>query len=99
MFNIYSILFGISFNHKFNIIGDLYLSQILIIITSLFFFIKKKNYLITDKIIQKIMILGFLWLLAAIISDYINSSSFRNYSRGLSKIIVTILSFMFLQFT
>jgi len=91
MFNIYCILFALSFNYSIPFIGTLYFSQILIILSAIFFFIKKK--IIFDNKIKSILFLSFLWILSASLSDLLNQNSFNNFARGFSKIIITSLSF------
>lgn len=91
MFNIYSILFGLSFNYSLPFIGTLYFSQILIILSAIFFFIKKK--IIFDNKIKTLLLLSFLWILSASLSDLLNQNSLNNFARGFSKIIITSLSF------
>ena len=91
MFNFFCIIFAISFNYSFDLIGNFHVAQILIILLSLFFFFKKEFN--SDKLINKIFFFGILWLFSQGLSDYLNNSEFKDYSRGFAKILITILGF------
>ncbi len=93
MLNIFYILFGLSLNFKISFFGDLYFSQIFILLLSIIFFLNLfgKNLLYGYE--KTILFLIFLWLVSQIFSDVINEIDFVDYARGNSKIIVTFLSF------
>lgn len=92
MFNFFCIIFAISFNYSFDLIGNFHVAQILIILLSLFFFLQKKEFN-TDKLINNILFFGIVWLFSQGLSDYLNNSEFKDYSRGFAKILITILGF------
>ena len=92
MNNFFNIIFGISFNYKINFIGDLYYSHIFVILSSLYFFLKKEKYFYSN-LEKKIFFLGILWLINQLISDFINQTQLYDIYKGNIKIIITLLSF------
>ena len=93
MFNLYCIIFALSFHFSIDFVGNLYLAQIIIVLTFIYFFFQKDQKLKNSKILNKIIIFGFFWLIGQIVSDIINQSIFNDYARGITKIIITIMSF------
>ena len=93
MFNFYCLIFALSFHFSIDFVGNLYLAQIIIILTFIFFYFHKDQNLKNSKILNNIIIFGFFWLIGQIISDIINQSIFNDYARGITKIIITIMSF------
>ena len=93
MINVFYILFGLSFNYQITFFGQLFFSQIIVMVMSIIFFFNQsdKNSLYDYE--KKILFLVFLWLVNQIFSDIINESIFIDYIRGNSKIMVTFLSF------
>jgi hypothetical protein len=93
VFNFYCLIFALSFHFSIDFVGNLYLAQIIIILTFIFFYFHKDQNLKNSKILNNIIIFGFFWLIGQIISDIINQSIFNDYARGITKIIITIMSF------
>ena len=93
MVNLFYILFAISFSFKTNFIGDLYLSQIFIVLISIYFFLKNSDHLKLISYEKKILFLIILWFFNQIVSDLVNQTSFNNSARGNAKILITYLSF------
>ena len=93
MVNLFYILFAISFSFKTNFIGDLYLSQIFIVLISIYFFLKNSDHLKLISYEKKILFLIILWFFNQIVSDLVNQISFNNSARGNAKIVITYLSF------
>ena len=90
MFNFISFIFALSFFYKFDLIGSLYLSQLIIFVLFIYYF-QKIKFVIFPK---NFFIICLIFLLSQIISDIINSTEFNNYIRGWIKILITILSFI-----
>ena len=93
MFNLYCIIFGLSFHISLDFIGNLYLAQILIILSFLYFYFEKNTNKVINKNLNNIIYLGILWLISQIISDIINESLPIDYYRGIAKIVITMMSF------
>ena len=93
MVNLFYILFAISFSFKTNFIGDLYLSQIFIVLISIYFFLKNSDHSKLISYEKKILFLIILWFFNQIVSDLVNQTSFNNSARGNAKILITYLSF------
>ena len=93
MVNLFYILFAISFSFKTNFIGDLYLSQIFIVLISIYFFLKNSDHSKLISYEKKILFLIILWFFNQIVSDLVNQISFNNSARGNAKIVITYLSF------
>jgi len=93
MFNLYCIIFGLSFHISLDFIGNLYLAQILIILSFLYFYFEKNTNKVINKDLNNIIYLGILWLISQIISDIINESLPIDSYRGIAKIVITIMSF------
>ena len=94
MFNILSIIFGISLNHSFNLIGQFYYVHLVLIFIFIFLFIKNK--ILFEP--RNLFIIGFLWFLNQALSDFINETEFENYIRGLAKIFYVVFAlFIFLN--
>jgi len=93
MYKIYYLIFGLSFHISFNFIGNLYLTQILIVISFFYFYFERNKTKFTNKKLNNIIYLGILWLIGQVISDVINESLSIDYYRGIAKIIITLMSF------
>lgn len=90
MFSFFSILFGLTFQYSFDLVGKLFLSQIVVIVLFFYLFLKQEqNFKVFNRTIY---IIGTLWLLNQIISDIFNESTFRDYTRGNIKIILTMMA-------
>ena len=79
MTNILYILFGLSFSYKITFFGELFFSQIIIIVMSIILFFKGfgRNSLYDYE--KKILFLVFLWLANQIFSDIFNETTFIDY--------------------
>jgi len=84
-------LFPISSFYIFEFIGEIYLTHLLIILLSIYFYFKKD--LKIDNFQKKIIIVSFIWLIAQLFSNFINNISFDDNLKGLARIIFFILSF------
>ena len=77
---------------KMDIIGRLYLTDILLLCLLPYLFAKRGKRLFSKLPITTIILLIF-WLIFQIISDLINESDFHNFVRGWAMIIFTLINF------
>jgi len=80
----------LSFAHV-NMIGELYLSELLFAVYLVFS--ANKLVFLSEPFPKKILLLGFLWLLSQIVTDLYRDSSLENYLRGWFAIIVFLVDF------
>jgi len=77
---------------KFNVVGILYASDLLLAITFLYFAFSGKLKLSTS-LSRKFVVLCAIWLGSQVVTDLIVHSAFADYARGWSRIITTLVSF------
>ena len=74
------------------LVGRLFLSE-LVLIGLLPFLLIKRARLLLSPIPKTFLLLGFMWLLAQILTDVVRETPFEDWIRGWSKIIFTLLDF------
>lgn len=90
---IYVLLFalGLSTLVKFRLVGEIFLSDILLIAFFPFAILRARNA--PWRYALPIFFVGLLWLLSAMLSDIIRQSPFENYARGWAKIVFFMIAF------
>lgn len=77
---------------EINLVGRLFLSEVLLIII-LPLLIVKRGRLLLHPLPRTVIILAFLWLAGQIITDFIRETPFQDWTRGWAKITFLILNF------
>jgi hypothetical protein len=86
-------LLGLGTALYINLIGQLYVSELCLLIAFPFLVIKGER-LLSNNWIKRIIIFGYLWLLSQIITDLVRSTPIDNLARGIASIIVFIIGFL-----
>ena len=77
---------------EIDLIGKLYSAEIFFFL--LFCFLApKRAAILKDKWPSRVILFGVLWLVAQIVSDWVNQTEYVDYARGLSKIAFIIINF------
>ena len=87
------LLIGIGTAFYVTVIGQLYVSEILLLTIFPFLLIKKAHSL-QNRWIKRITFFGYLWFLGQIITDLIRSTPITDIARGLASIIVFLIAFL-----
>lgn len=74
------------------LVGRLFLSEILLLCMLPFLLIERGRLLLTP-LPRKLLLLGLAWLLSQILTDIIRGTPFEDWSRGWSKIVFLLLNF------
>lgn len=92
---IFAFILGLTVTYRFNLVGQISISEVLIFSTALLV-IGRRLPVLGLPFVKSIALLGVLWLLSQIFSDIIvNQSPRGNYLRGWANIIMIIGSFVF----
>ena len=92
VFKIGLFLLGISSMFYINVIGQLYISEIIFAFIFPILLARSRNSL-KNVWANRILVFGYLWLLSQIITDLIRGSSLVDLARGWASIIFFLLSF------
>lgn len=95
--NLYLFLLPLFIFVELNLIGKLYLSEIILILTSLLIFIFHNKRFAVDKNLKIFLLFGLIFFFSQIISDIYRQSIFEDYIRGLLNILLFILYVFFLN--
>lgn len=77
--------------HKLNLVGELYSTEIAVIICAVIVFISKKQHLQIDTdLFKKYLIFGLLLLVGYIVSDLINQTPENMYMRGWGRVLLLL---------
>jgi len=89
--DILSLIAGLLGPFYVEIIGQFYLSEILLIFIFPIILINKKNKLYNLKYYKQIILFGIIWLFGQILSDFINITPFDDMLRGWASIIIFLI--------
>ncbi len=88
------ILFlGIFSSFYVDVIGQLYISEIILILLSPFLWLRNWGALLKDRLILRILLFGCLWFLSQVFTDLIRSTPINDMLRGWAGILVLIITF------
>ena len=82
---------------KINLVGELYVTEIILL--SYLLFSSRKSDFLSEPIPKKIIQLGVLWLLSQIVTDLIRGTPSANYLRGWAAIVFFLADFCALYIT
>lgn len=77
---------------EIEMVGRLFLFELLLLLMLPFLLIAR-GHLLLSPLPKKLILLGFLWLLSQIATDFIRETPFEDWSRGVSKIIFLLINF------
>lgn len=87
------VILGISTAFYITVVGQLYVSEIILLIIFPFLLLQKRPIL-KNKWVKLIIIFGYLWLFSQVITDLIRTTPADDTARGLASIIVFIIAFL-----
>ena len=88
-----ALIIGLLASFYVNVGGQLYISEILLILLAPVLWWQRGRLLLRNADIRKIMVLGALWFIGQAVTDLIRQTVVADLARGLAGIIVLLISF------
>jgi len=76
-----------------DIVGQLYLSEIILILLAPLLWVRKSRALLGNPDARKILLLGLVWFLGQVLTDLIRQTPLPDLARGWAGIVVLLISF------
>ena len=90
---VFILLLGIFSSFYVNVIGQLYISEIILILLFPFLWIRNRGVLLQERLTGRILLFGFLWFISQALTDLIRATPTSDMLRGWAGIIVLLISF------